>query len=279
MSGDLLYRIPFLDYCEFEGVNISSLKAMRRSPAHFLEAAASNKRPSPAMRKGSATHCAVFEPARFVEDYLRHTEPRLDKRTKAFKELVEANPFKEILGQSEYDAVIALRDAVRAHPVAVELLAEGRPEVSMIWTDDETGIDCKGREDWITPSGTLVGLKTAARADPWAFARQSAQLGYHLQWAYYADGYEAIMGHAPTSVIEIVVETERPYDVVPYRIGADTIAQGREEYRALLRRLRDCVEADHWPGTTVDMIDFELPAWAINDVETVLTIGGQEVSL
>lgn len=276
-TGELLYRIPFATYCEFEGVNISSLKEMRRSPLHYLESAARSKRPSKAMSIGTATHCAVLEPSRFVEEYARYAE-RMDKRTKEYKAFVEANPGREILSATDYDACTAMRDAVREHEVAASLLLEGRPEVSILWTDAETGIDCRGRADWIAPGHVVVGLKTTSRADTWAFPRQAASLGYHLQWAFYRDGYEAATGHAPT-MVEIVVETERPHDVVVYEIGADTLDQGRREYRELLARLRDCVEADTWPGIAPQAIPFSLPVWAIHEPDQTLMIGGEEVPL
>lgn len=277
MSGELLYRIPFANYCAFEGINISSLKAMRRSPLHYLESAARSKRPSKAMSIGTATHCAVLEPSRFVEEYARFAD-RFDKRTKAFKDFEAGHPGREILSAVDYDACTAMRDAVRSHEAAANLLVEGRPEVSILWTDDATGIDCRGRADWIAPGHVLVGLKTTARADTWAFPRQAASLGYHLQWAYYHDGYEAATGHAPR-MVEIVVESERPHDVVVYEIGADTIEQGRREYRELLVRLRECVEADTWPGSAPAPVPFSLPMWAMHEPDQSLLIGGEEVAL
>jgi hypothetical protein len=87
------------------------------------------------------------------------------------------------------------------------------------------------------------------------------------------------LGHARPQVVEVVVESAAPYDVVVYEVGLDTIEQGRKEYRALLARLRECVDSDTWPGSAPEIVDFALPVWALamDDVPS-LTLGGEVIA-
>lgn len=265
-------------YEDIEAVNISTLRAMGQSPAHYLSALAQHRASTRAMDLGTATHLLALEPDRAETEIVVWEGG--DRRGKAWLDFAAANAGALILKPAELAGPRAMAAAVRTHPVAAELLAQGAAEQTLLWTDAETGLDCKGRVDWVG-DGLLVELKTARRADPWAFARQVATLGYHLQWAFYADGLAALTGRTP-DVYCVVVESSAPWDVVVYRVSEDTLAVGREQYRALLRRLRACVEADDWPGQAPGVVDFLLPSWAIaarDEADVELTMGGEPLTL
>jgi hypothetical protein len=106
-----------------------------------------------------------------------------------------------------------------------------------------------------------VGLKTARDVRPREFGNQVARLGYHLSWAYYLDGYTAITGRVP-ELREIVVESAPPYAVAVYRIEADVVLQGREEYFELVKILNECEANGEWPGPVRTEQVLTLPTWA-----------------
>jgi exodeoxyribonuclease VIII len=130
--------------------------------------------------------------------------------------------------------------------------------------------------DWIGADDgwpCLVGLKTAADAAPHAFGKQCARLDYHLQTAFYADGYEAATGKAPR-VVEIVVESTQPHDVVTYIIGADVLEIGRDQYRQLLELRAACVSSGEWPGQGNGReVYLQLPRWAVPDDDDTSDLG------
>lgn len=259
-------RVPEAEYRALAGVNVSSLKEMRRSPLHYRHRLLNPKDSAP-LTFGSATHVAILEPERFDRDHAvwgeRTDSGKLRPRNgKLWESFEAANDGKRILTADEHAEIIELQRAVRCNALAMRYLRRGDPEVTMTWTDGPFA--CKGRVDWLTTDSglpTLVGLKTARNAAPFVFGSAAAKLGYHLQWAFYHDGYEAITGRAPR-LVEIVVESDAPYDIVVYNIPSDVIDQGRDEYRACLEKLAECQREGRWPGVAESEQHLTLPTWA-----------------
>ncbi len=173
------------------------------------------------------------------------------------------NTGKEIITLDQYDHAIAMQAAIRGNPDAAPYLASGSPEVTMQW--EMAGHRCKGRVDWLADGDIPVGLKTSRDCRPFQFGQQAARLGYHLQWAYYAGGYQLVTGRKPRKVVEIVVEPEPPYAIVVYEIPADVLLRGEEEYLALLSRLSEYQDHNTWPGPTPGEQVLTLPSWVYGE--------------
>jgi hypothetical protein len=268
-------HVSYETYAKLGGVNISTLKELGRSPLHYRHRLANPKESKP-LTLGSAAHCAVLEPERFDRDHAvwgERTEsgrlrPRIGKAYEAFEVL---NAHRKILTEPEQVDALAMQAAVRSSAPAMRYLRAGEPEVTMQWVDEETCAPCRGRADWITTDAgwpVIVGLKTARDCRPILFGNQAAKLGYHLQWAFYRDGFEKIHGKAPR-MVEIVVESVAPHDVAVYIIPAEIIEQGRAEYRDLLVRLADCKRANNWPGAVPGETHLTLPSWVYDSDDDV----------
>lgn len=268
--------LHFSEYAEIPAVNISSLKEIKRSPQHYRHRLA-NPRETNAMRLGTAAHCAVLEPERFAREFIAWTRTTESGRAaprsgKAWDTYNAENADKTILTADEYALAVAMRDAVRGDATAAKYIETGDPEVTLEWT--LAGRPCKGRVDWLTMQErpVLVGLKTARNASHFPFASAAAKLGYHLQWAFYFDGYVAITGNEPR-VVEIVVESDPPHAVVVYDIPPDVIDQGRDEYEELLRILSECEMRGEWPGYAACEQILTLPSWVYDRQEDVSDLG------
>lgn len=257
------------DYCALDALNISRLKWMARSALHYQYRLSHPKETAP-LTLGDAAHCAVLEPERFAASYAVWRR-RVDsgnlapRRGQHWDTFLCENADCDILTEDEESEALEIQAAVRSSPAAMKYLASGDPEVAMLWRLGDR--ICKGRVDWVThlERAHIVGLKTARDCREYPFAKQAATLGYHLQWAFYHDGYVAIMGKEPR-LIEIVVETgDGPHDVVVYEIPNEVIVQGREEYQELLKRLDECERADHWPGTAETELLLTFPPWAFTE--------------
>jgi hypothetical protein len=271
MTSKLRANMPFARYLEIPAQSVSGLKHLRRSPMHFKHARENPKPPTAAMAFGTAAHCAVLEPDRFGRDFVvwdRTTDtgraaPRNGKVWDAFLAKAQADG-ATVITADEHAQCLALQRAMRSDPVAAPYLERGLPEVVMQWETDD-GRKCKGRADWLTAiNGTtcLVGLKTTRDVTPRVFSNTASRLGYHLQWAWYADGYQRVQPDAQPATVEIVVEAEAPYAVTVYVVPDHVIDQGRSEYQRLLEQLAACEARNHWPGPSEMPIVFELPAWA-----------------
>ena len=273
--------MPRAEYDAIAALNISRLKAIKRSPQHYRHAL-DNPPEKSCLTLGNATHVGVLEPERYMNDFAvwtRRTEAgkAAPRNGKWWDEFQLANPNKTILTYDENALAYEIAAAVRFNPIANKYLAEGEPEVTLEWTLDAALLTrpAKGRVDWLTHidgQPYLVGLKTARNCAHFAFGSQAAKLGYHLQWAYYFDGFKAIRGREP-KMIEIVVESEAPFAVAVYRIEKDLIEQGREEYWEAAKILAECEERDEWPGPVPAEEALTLPSWAYHQDDDLSEIG------
>lgn len=278
MNG-LQSRVPWDAYVALPGVRVSSLKAMQRSAKHYQDAI-TNTKETAALRLGTAAHCAVLEPERFESAFAiwdRRTEsgrlaPRNGKAWDAFAAEAKAAG-KSVLTDAEMEDAMTMQAAVRCDPVAMKYLRAGDPEVTMTW--EMCGHVCKGRMDWLTYFDTdpvIVGLKTSRDCRHFQFGKQAAQLGYHLQWSYYLDGFHTITKRIPR-VVEIVVESKPPHAVAVYRISNDVLDQGRDEYLEALGKLQDCERTNTWPGPYDTEQELSLPSWVYQSQDDLAEIG------
>ena len=255
------------------GVSSSQLKAVGESLADFLWP---RRKESPAMALGTAAHLATLEPDLFESSVV--VSPTVDKRTKAGKEEyaafierygadIAAGKILE-LAPAIFSQALRIRDAVHGHPVAGRLLTEGKPEVSAFWIDDETGILCKCRPDWLRDDGMEVSLKTARRADYEGFMKDAYAYGYHLSTAFYRDGLDAC-GIANQPTVHVVVETDdpRPERVAVYVLDDDFYAIGHAAYRAALAKIHaKQMQPSIWAGLPLEIQTLKAPAWALRSI-------------
>ena len=256
------------EYHTGPGLSSSDMKKLLRSPLHDLTAKLAPREESPAMRLGTATHCAILEPERFAAEYIQ--APDLDKRTKAGKAAwaeLEATG-KSILSSDEYSKAVEMGEAVRSHPLAGKLFSGGVAEQSIYWEQPVgfSAILCKCRPDYVKPLNgghVIVDLKTTRDAREHQFQKQAFwDLGYHISAAHYMTGFEAATGERPSGFIFVAVENEPPYAVNIFRAGEDFIASGQEKAEETYSIYAECVANNEWPGYPAIIQDLWLPRGA-----------------
>jgi hypothetical protein len=276
-------NVSFEEYSKMPAVSITRLKELGRSPLHY-RFRLDNPKESAAMSLGTAAHMATLEPMRFTTEvavWTQRTESgsMSPRRGKAWESFQDEHKGKLLLSPSEHELAQDIASAVRGHEIARQYLSDGSPEVSMIWETvlaDQTVVPCKGRADWLTELDGrphLVGLKTARDCRPFQFGAAAARYGYHLQWAFYTDGFQALTGTLPR-VIEIVVESDPPHAVVVYEIPEDVLEQGRDEYLRLLDVLVECERTGRWPGPAPEREQvLTLPSWVYGSEDDISELG------
>jgi hypothetical protein len=271
-------RVPFAEYRALPGASITRLKELRRSPLHYRYALAHPKE-TDALRLGTAAHVAVLEPERFASQFAiwsRRSEKTgnlCPKNGKWWKSFQSENVGRDVISIDDAEFAMKIQAAVRSDHDAMRYLEQGEPEVTLQWT--VRGRQCKGRVDWLTwidGRPYLVGLKTARDCRHFIFGNAAAKLGYHLQWAYYFDGYEFIKDVQP-GVKEIVVENTPPHAVAVYNIPDDIIQQGRDEYLVLHDQLEQCELDGKWPGPSLGETDLTLPTWVYQAHDDISELG------
>ena len=177
-----------------------------------------------------------------------------------------------VIQEGEYDRLLAMAEAVRAHPYASWLFDRDMPalhEASIFWTDAETGEQCRCRPDRWRADGIFVDLKTTEDASPEAFGKSVQKWRYHVQAPWYLDGGKIAhdAGHFPDGFAEprafifVVVEKEFPHAVACYMLDSDSNELGRSEYRADLNKLAECNRSGKWPSFGDHLQPVSLPAW------------------
>jgi hypothetical protein len=260
----IVLGMPPAEYHARPEVSKSRLDLLNRSPLHFISAPPVVE--TAAMRIGTALHVAVLEPNDWSTLYA--CAPDVDRRTKegkaAYAAALEAVGGGTLLPADDYAAVLGMAEAVSRSSVASKLLARSLDcEVSVFWTDEETGIECRARPDALADDRSFViDLKTTDDASPGAFERSIAKWGYHRQAAFYLDGVAAATGKRPEAFVFVVVERNAPHAVASYALTDDALEQGRRENRRLLALLKECRELGKWPGYPDSIQMISLPAWA-----------------
>jgi hypothetical protein len=258
--------MPRATYDAIQAEHFSVLKEMRKSPLHYRHRKENAPKETPAMLLGRAAHTAILEPMQFLREYaLFEGERRAGKEWEAFK---AQHAGKSILKGAEYDLCVAMQQAVRMHPVASRYLARGRAEQVITWTDEETGLFCKARVDWIcdVPGlAALVDVKSTNTVDATLFGANAARMGHYAQIAFYARGLRAAGLPMPAKLI--AVEQQPPHDVAVFDVDGDALAAGDEEVRELLGKVLECRASGEWPGRYAAEQQLRLPAWFYADAE------------
>ena len=275
--------VAMAEYLAWPCASSSRLGKILRSPAH-LQAYLAEDVDTDAFKFGRAGHTLVFEPGLFGEqfamepdvnapEFAEYAKPRATRRYKeAVAELTAGG--RSVLNWFQWYDVHGLRDAVMAHPKAAKVITStGVAELSVVFIDPITGVKCKIRLDWHTPSragGAIVDLKSTDDASPGAFERAIFRFGYHRKGALYLRGAEAAglpVGSPEKQFVLLAAEKKRPHGVVLYRLDDDAISLGNTQIDFALARYAECERTGNWPCYTEDVVDIGVPKWADAQVE------------
>lgn len=257
------------DYHQAPGISKSQLD---RAAKGFLAWRHPAEISSAALNFGTAFHLAILEPHLF-EEQVAVTPEGIDRRTKIGK--AEWAAFQEeaagriVLSPTEAEDLEKMKNRVLKHPKAVQLLrGGGRPEVSAFWKDSRTGLICKCRPDFVSESGVLVDLKTTQDASPSGFARACAKFRYHVQAAWYSNGWQIASGNTPKAFVFVAVEKTPPYGVGVYILAPEALEQGWRVAHQNLQEIKEWMDAAHqWDwlenwGYSEEIQEINLPNWA-----------------
>lgn len=254
------------------GISKTGLDHVARSPALFYALHLDPARPAEKERagqlEGQLAHCAILEPAEFDKRYV--VGPDVSRATKAWKEWEASLPAGVIaIKPDQRETALRQAESVRRLPDVAEALAAGRPEVSAYWIDPDTGVLCRCRPDWVHPAGesgvVLLDVKTFSDASPAEFARQIARKRYHVQDAFYSDGFGRAAGVDVLGFVFVAVETEWPFAASAVMLDEPGKRQGAIDMRRDLTTYAACLKANDWPGHGAAIHQVSMPAWALTN--------------
>jgi exodeoxyribonuclease VIII len=264
--------MPFGDYCNLQAVNATLLMTYHDvSPAEARDVQIRGEKETTSLVKGHASHSAILEPEKFDREYAMvpafgdyRVKENKDKKAKWLEEHGESI----ILDPDEYGAAINIRNSVMKDAfISTLFTGAGLNEATLLWTDADTGLDCKGRIDRLTTwhnYPVILDLKTTRSLDDREIQKAILNYGYHIRMAFYLD---AMMLCKPGEyrVFLAWVLNRPPWIGRVTELDEDALEEGRAQYRKLLNLHAACVKADHWPGYTKSAADapevIGLPPW------------------
>jgi exodeoxyribonuclease VIII len=252
------------EYHQLPSISKSGLDLIHRAPALYRYRRANPTPQTPSMRWGTLVHTAILEPETMEERHI--IAPAVDRRTKhgkeAWEEFQATAEGREVITADESFALESIRAMAHGDPVAGPILAKiAHVERSIFWQDADTGLECRCRPDAILDNGYILDVKTTTDASADSFSRSIAQWRYHVQAAFYSDGYESEFGEPPRGFAFLAIEKEPPYLCAVYLMDFKAVLRGRSEYQADLRTLRQCIDTDTWPGLSDKPSRIDLPKW------------------
>lgn len=252
------------EYHAADGISKSDLDLIHKSPAHYK---AARHEDTPALRFGTAFHCAVLENDRFNATY---TVIEGDRRTNvvkaAIKEAKEAG--KTVLDADEFDSIMNMVLTIFKNPICEALLRGSLKEHSVFSELDGVRVKCRP-DGWNVGKGVLFDLKSTEDASPEGFARTVAKYRYHVQDAF----YRHVVASATNcdaddlSFIFIAVEKKPPFAVALYQLDELAALQGWVDAREDLRRYKAAKDTGKWGGYSPRIETLSLPRWAVSNSE------------
>lgn len=223
-----------------------------------------------ALAVGKAAHSlALGEPEFAAHFAILPFDSMRTNEAKVWRDKTEAEG-KVILRADDFEMVKAMAEAIRRSPQCARAFRDGKPEQSLIWQDEETGVWLKSRPDWLPDNpagGWVIDYKTTADLRPRKFSAQAFEFGYHLQAALQVDACRAVLGVDPVGIGHVVQEKSPPYLAELRLFTPEQIDFGRREYRRALRRFKQCWDAQRWPGYTDDAQYIETPYYIAQKME------------
>lgn len=224
------------------------------SEAHMKHWKENPAKSTPSMLEGTMLHEALIEPHIFKNKYLV-----ADARTKEGKTLIDNNPDKIKVSESQFTKVIAMRDSVLKNTNIQSLIDGAQVEKAFYWTDPDTGLLCKTKPDLLRPDlGIIVDIKTIDSGALWNVKRAIRDYKYHLSAAFYKDGVNIAMNNKIKDFLFVFIEKEAPHGVRKILLSLSDLQKGFDEYKEALSRIKKCTDSGHWPSYPDEVVELNV---------------------
>lgn len=267
MNAEIL-NISLAEYLAIEAESSGRVNDYLTSPAlyeakHITHSI--NEKSTDPMLLGSAIHCRLLERDEYESRYA--VGPTNDRRTKKWTEFEAEHPDHECITPSMASTIGAVARAVEQHEEAAALLEceDGESEVTVVWTDEKTGLRCKARFDRRRAAKLwAIELKSTLSVRPDELSRTAYSGGWHRRSAFYSEAHRQAWGESPHAFLWIACATAAPFEVRVFTL--DTIAedQGAQDVRSALDGIAEMRESKVWRAPwQCGVTTLSLPVWAM----------------
>jgi hypothetical protein len=216
---------------------------------------------------GRAAHALVLGEPEFYSKFV--LSPYETFRSSVAQDWRDAQT-KQIIRSEEMPVIELMASAQRAAPQVARAFSEGKPEMSIIWRDEDTGVFVKVRPDWLPdfPSLRFIAeYKTARTIEPRKLSLDAFKYGYEIQAAMMMDAVKIVTGKDPLGIAHVVQEKDPPYLCDMRLFTSEQIDFGRLEYKKALHIFAHCLDDNYWPGYTREPQYFDTPFYIMKAME------------
>lgn len=223
----------------------SSLKMLLKEPERFYEEHILGiKKPQEQNNNfddGTLVHLMLLEPEKIDTDVAIF--PGLRKAGGAFEEFKVANEGKLIVSAAQYMRCQKWAQSAKEHKVAMELLANGKPEHTML--SKILDVPVKMRADYIVEGSYIVDVKTtSAPTGSDMFRATIAQYCYDLSAALYAQiAYDNLKS---LHQFYWLVLSKNDGKCAVYEASSDTLAAGSAMVTQAIVKYKQCIDTNLW---------------------------------
>jgi hypothetical protein len=144
------------------------------------------------------------------------------------------------------------------------LFVGGKPEQALWWEDDH-GVMCRARIDWLHDDTYAVDdyKTTSASSDPAKWERTMYGMGADVQVAFYLRGLRKTYG-LPKDDLEwrfVVQESYPPYALSVVTLAPSAMAVANDKVQKAIDLWALCLEKDFWPAYPTRVASIEIPTW------------------
>jgi len=188
------------------------------------------------------------------------------------KEFYEKNKGKYIIqdtGNESFDVVEEMLSSCYQDKAIQALIKNTEYQLSLFWTDPETGVKLKTRPDICKrKKNVIVNLKTTLDGSPEAFSKEMNKWDYPLQACVEITGcLRSGLMEQVDSYFWLVVEKVPPYNATIYEFSEQDIGSVMDGFHYLLSKLSKAEKENKWPGYTQEasnefgILEARIPLW------------------
>jgi|TARA_B100000073_G_scaffold152557_1_gene125901 hypothetical protein len=271
---------------------ISSTLLKQISNTTVAHAIGQRPKKSVAFDIGTAIHYILLEPEKFEQNVKRCGK---DRKTKEYRQLKNEFPDDIILPDQTYEDCIRARDAVYNKTESAKILTSpfGKNEVSVKCDlidllGQDTSFHGKARVDRVIEGETsdiLIDIKTTRDASQRSMIRDIANMGYHIQEAWYRYCWERTSGKKVSRFLFMCVEKEPPFASCIYELPEHFVAEGRERMLNALHDYNESITEGvilDYPDKIIQLDETDIPLWyykVLNPEEELISFKDETINL
>ena len=181
------------------------------------------------------------------------------RNTKIYKERCEAwsaaNQGKYVIaetGKESFESIEEMLSSCYQDKTIQALIKNTEYQLSLFWTDPETGIQLKTRPDICKrKKNVIVNLKTTLDGSPEAFSKDLKKWDYPLQAVIEISGcLKSGLMESVDNYFWLVVEKVAPFNATIYEFAERDIAAVMDSLSFILNKIKKGQDQNLWPGYT-----------------------------